>query len=138
MCYSVVTAVPTTSHTMSVKVTFQLELSQVELRDLLDSRMGNKNKKDDREISVPANVPGIEQGKSREESHKAARKIRDMAAPRMESEKKYEKKLPIDAPKATPAYVASIGDLNDFLRSQLDSGPGLQMVDLDSAASWLH
>ena len=123
---------------MSVKVTFQLELSQAELRDLLDNRMGNKIKSD--KDSIPANVPGIEQARSKGENHQAARKIRDMATPRMESEKKYEKKLPMDGPKATPAaYVASIGDLNDFLRSQLDSsGPGLQMVDLDNAASWLH
>ena len=124
---------------MSVKVTFQLELSQAELRDLLDNRMGNKIKSD--KDSIPANVPGIEQARSKGENHQAARKIRDMTAPRMESEKKYEKKLPMmDGPKATPAaYVASIGDLNDFLRSQLDSsGPGLQMVDLDNAASWLH
>ena len=122
---------------MSVKVTFQLELSQAELRDLLDNRMGNKIKNN--KESIPASMPGVEQARPKE-NHQAARKIRDMATPRMESEKKYEKKLPMDAPKATPAaYVASIGDLNEFLRSQLDSsGPGLQMVDLDNAASWLH
>ena len=115
---------------MSVKVTFQLELSQVELRDLLDNRMGGKSKK---EVNVPASVPGIE-CKSKEEGQKAARKIREMTAavPRVEN----DKKLPMDAPKATPTYVTSIGDLNDFLRSQLDSG--LQMVDLESASSWLH
>ena len=123
---------------MSVKVTFQLELSQAELRDLLDNRMGNKINND--KESIPANMPGIEQARPKE-NHQAARKIRNMTAPRLESEKKYEKKLPMmEGPKATPAaYVANIGDLNDFLRSQLDSsGPGLQMVDLDNAASWLH
>ena len=131
MCYSVVTAVPTTSHTMSVKVTFQLELSEMELRSLLDNRMGNKNKS---EVNVPANMPELE-CKTREEGQRTAKKIREMApaVPKVESDKKSPR---VDAHKTTPAYVTRIEDLNDFLRSQLDSG--LQMVDLDSASSWLH
>ena len=121
---------------MSVKVTFQLELSQAELRDLLDNRMGNKIKNN--KESIPASMPGVEQARPKE-NHQAARKIRNIAAPRSESEKKYEKKLPMmEGPKAAPAaYVANIGDLTDFLRSQPELS-GLQMLDLDNATSWLH
>ena len=120
---------------MSVKVTFQLELSQAELRDLLDNRMGNKIKND--KESIPANMPGIEQARPKG-NHQAARKIRNLVAPRPESEKKYDKKLPMmEGPKAPAAYVANIDDLSDFLRSQPELS-GLQMVDLDNATSWLH
>ena len=107
-----------------------MELSQLELRDLLDSRIGNKGKIK-KELVAQANVPEIE-AKGKEEGQKTTRKIREMAAPRGGG----DKKLPAEAPKAMPAYVANIGDLNDFLRSQLDAG--LQMVDLDNAGSWLH
>ena len=99
--------------------------------NLLDSRMGNKGKS---EVNAPTNMPELE-CKSKEEGQKTAKKIREMAPaiPKVESDKKSPR---VDAHKTTPAYVTRIEDLNDFLRSQLDSG--LQMVDLDSTSSWLH
>ena len=119
---------------MSVKVTFQLELSEMELRNLLDSRLGNKGKKEP--ISPTNSMPELEPKSSKEESQKTAKKIREMG-PSNQRVENGMKSPRLEAHKTTPAYVTRIEDLNDFLRSQLDSS-GLQMVDLDSASSWLH
>ena len=118
---------------MSVKVTFQLELSAMELRNLLDSRVGNKGKS---EAIPPTNMPELESKSCKEESQKTAKKIREMG-PANQKVENGMKSPRVDAHKTTPAYVTRIEDLNDFLRTQLNDS-GLQMVDLDSASSWLH
>ena len=111
-----------------------MELSQLELRDILDNRIGVRGgiKKE-----VPqATVPEIESNKG--EGQKTSKKIREMA-PRAGG----EKKLPAKVQKAVPAYVANIGDLNALLRPQLDNG--LQTVDwtlqdagsTETSAEWL-
>ena len=120
---------------MSIKVAFEMELSQLELRDILDNRIGGRS---EIKKEIPqATIPEIE-SKGKGEGQKTTRKIREMA-PRGGG----EKKLPAKAQKAVPAYVANIGDLNAFLRPQLDNG--LQTVDwtlqeagsTETSAEWL-
>ena len=130
---------------MSIKVTFELELTEMELRTLLDNRLNAAGK--------GSNVPGIEPKNSGKKDHAPGvvkKKIREQLSVGIDSNPQMSVKarqgagvsrmVPQEPSTQAPAFITKIESLDDFLRRQklAVEDRNMQLLDLDNASSWLH
>ena len=131
---------------MSVKVTFELELTELELRTLLDNRLTAAGKS--------SYVPEIESKDSGKEDHAPGvvkKKIREQLSVGIEGNQQVGIKarqgagvpprmVAQEPSSQAPAFITKIENLNDFLRNQklTIEDRNMQLLDLDNASSWLH
>ena len=123
--------------TMSVKVTFQMELTELELKGLLDNRLTAAHR--------DSSVPEIEPKKSRKgDAPKTVKTIREMGVGNQPGNIKTEQGIAApsrmvaqEVSNPAPAYITRVENLHDFLKNQMeDRNP--QLLDLGNTGSWLH